>query len=248
MTRRTVPSARELFGPAGTPRVVVVGAGFGGIAAGVKMKRAGIHTFTIYESSLGHRRHVVGQHVPGRRGRRRLAPLLVLVQVARLDPHPRASRRSCRSTSRRRSTSSGCARTSARRRRAVGARGTTTGTCGRSRSTTADRRVPRVHQRRRLPQRAALPRLARPRRLRRAQVPHLAVGAPPRPHRQDGRGRGHRLDRDAARARHPARGRAPLPVPAGAGLGHAQGRPRLHRRRAHDGSPTRGAAGRSAFG
>ena len=46
-------SAEQLFGPAGTPRVVVVGAGFGGIAAGVKMKRAGIHTFTIYESSLG---------------------------------------------------------------------------------------------------------------------------------------------------------------------------------------------------
>jgi cation diffusion facilitator CzcD-associated flavoprotein CzcO len=36
-----------------TPRVVVVGAGFGGIAAGVKMLRAGITTFTIYESSLG---------------------------------------------------------------------------------------------------------------------------------------------------------------------------------------------------
>ena len=47
------PTAEELFGPAGTPRVVVVGAGFGGIAAGVKLKRAGIHTFTIYESSLG---------------------------------------------------------------------------------------------------------------------------------------------------------------------------------------------------
>ena len=31
----------------------MIGAGFGGIAAGVKMKRAGIHTFTIYESSLG---------------------------------------------------------------------------------------------------------------------------------------------------------------------------------------------------
>ncbi len=47
------PSAKELFGPEGTPRAVVVGAGFGGIAAGVKMRRAGIHTFTIYESSLG---------------------------------------------------------------------------------------------------------------------------------------------------------------------------------------------------
>lgn len=36
-----------------TPRVVVVGAGFGGIAAGVKLLKAGINTFTIYESSLG---------------------------------------------------------------------------------------------------------------------------------------------------------------------------------------------------
>ncbi len=47
------PTARELFGPEGTPRVVVVGAGFGGLAAGVKLRRAGIDTFTIYESSLG---------------------------------------------------------------------------------------------------------------------------------------------------------------------------------------------------
>src|SRR5947207_10588370 len=51
MSRRR--SAQELFGPAGTPRVAVVGAGFGGIAAGVKLKQAGIHTVTIYESSLG---------------------------------------------------------------------------------------------------------------------------------------------------------------------------------------------------
>jgi cation diffusion facilitator CzcD-associated flavoprotein CzcO len=47
------PTRQELFGPAGTPRVAVVGAGFGGIATGVKLKRAGITTFTIYESSLG---------------------------------------------------------------------------------------------------------------------------------------------------------------------------------------------------
>jgi cation diffusion facilitator CzcD-associated flavoprotein CzcO len=47
------PTREELFGPAGTPRVVVVGAGLGGIAAGVKLLRAGINTFTIYESSLG---------------------------------------------------------------------------------------------------------------------------------------------------------------------------------------------------
>ena len=53
MSRRPRPTPQELFGPAGTPRVVVVGAGFGGIAAGVKLKSAGVHTFTIYESSLG---------------------------------------------------------------------------------------------------------------------------------------------------------------------------------------------------
>jgi cation diffusion facilitator CzcD-associated flavoprotein CzcO len=48
-----MPTAEELFGPSGTPRVVVVGAGFGGIAMGVKLHDAGIDSFTIYESSLG---------------------------------------------------------------------------------------------------------------------------------------------------------------------------------------------------
>ena len=47
------PIREELFGRAGTPRVAVVGAGFGGIAAGVYLRRAGIETFAIYESSLG---------------------------------------------------------------------------------------------------------------------------------------------------------------------------------------------------
>jgi cation diffusion facilitator CzcD-associated flavoprotein CzcO len=42
-----------VFGPTGTPRVIVIGAGFGGIAVGVKLQQAGIRTFTIYESSLG---------------------------------------------------------------------------------------------------------------------------------------------------------------------------------------------------
>ncbi len=52
--RRTAPGPTEaLFGPDGTPSVVVIGAGFGGIAAGVKLKRSGFHRFTIYESSHG---------------------------------------------------------------------------------------------------------------------------------------------------------------------------------------------------
>src|SRR5262245_16994565 len=35
-----------------TPRVAIVGCGFGGIAAGVKLRQAGIESFTIYEKSL----------------------------------------------------------------------------------------------------------------------------------------------------------------------------------------------------
>ena len=51
MSTSRAARARQLFGPAGTPRVVVVGGGYGGIAAGVKMRNAGIDTFTIYEKS-----------------------------------------------------------------------------------------------------------------------------------------------------------------------------------------------------
>jgi cation diffusion facilitator CzcD-associated flavoprotein CzcO len=50
LQRRTSP---ELFDATGSPRVVVIGAGFAGIVAGVKLKKAGINTFTIYESALG---------------------------------------------------------------------------------------------------------------------------------------------------------------------------------------------------
>jgi len=44
---------RSHIWPSGTPDIVIVGAGFGGIATGVKLKRAGIHTFTIFEKSDG---------------------------------------------------------------------------------------------------------------------------------------------------------------------------------------------------
>src|SRR6202043_1456950 len=43
--------SRALFGPSGTPRLAVVGAGFGGIGLGVLLKRAHIDTFTIYEKA-----------------------------------------------------------------------------------------------------------------------------------------------------------------------------------------------------
>jgi cation diffusion facilitator CzcD-associated flavoprotein CzcO len=45
--------ARNRFGPAGTPQIAIVGGGFAGIATGVKLKKAGIHTFTIFEKSDG---------------------------------------------------------------------------------------------------------------------------------------------------------------------------------------------------
>ena len=40
-----------MFAGAPSPRVVVVGAGFSGIALGVKLMRAGIHTYDVYEMS-----------------------------------------------------------------------------------------------------------------------------------------------------------------------------------------------------
>src|SRR2546423_11936756 len=36
---------------AGTPKVVIVGAGFGGIGLGIRLKQAGIHSFTLLEKA-----------------------------------------------------------------------------------------------------------------------------------------------------------------------------------------------------
>jgi len=47
------PGDVRLFPPHGTPTVVIVGGGFGGIACGVKLLKAGIETFTIFEKSPG---------------------------------------------------------------------------------------------------------------------------------------------------------------------------------------------------
>ena len=49
--RSQTPRATELFGPQGTPTIAIVGAGMGGISAGVMLRKAGIETFTIYEKS-----------------------------------------------------------------------------------------------------------------------------------------------------------------------------------------------------
>ena len=41
--------AQRLFGEEGTPRIAIIGGGFGGIGLSAKLKQAGIHTFTIFE-------------------------------------------------------------------------------------------------------------------------------------------------------------------------------------------------------
>jgi cation diffusion facilitator CzcD-associated flavoprotein CzcO len=57
--------AQELFGGAGTPKVIVIGAGLGGVAAGVKLKRAGIDTFAIFERSSSPGGTWRDNHYPG---------------------------------------------------------------------------------------------------------------------------------------------------------------------------------------
>ena len=182
----------------------MVGAGFGGIAAGVKMKQAGIHTFTIYESSLGiggtwwdntypGAEVDVGSHLycfsfkPHDWTRTHAKQpelqkyLEETVDEFGLRPHLRL----------------GVAVESATwdDDRHVWTVRLDDGT---------RRRVPRARERGRLPQRAPLSRLARARRLRGSQVPHRALGAPARPDRQ-GRRRGrHRVVGHAGRAGDPA--------------------------------------------
>ena len=213
---------------------MVVGAGFGGIAAGVKMKGAGIHTFTIYESSLGiggtwwdntypGAEVDVGSHLYSysfkphdwTRTHAKQAELQKYLEETvdeyGLRPHLRL----------------GVAVESAPwdddRHRVDGP--------SRRRH---HRRMPRAHQRRGVPERPPLSRLAGARRLRGPEVPHLAVGTPPRPDRQVVAVVGTGSTATQIVPGHPARRAAPVPVPARAGLGDAQGRSRLHRRGAQD--------------
>ena len=228
------PSAEELFGPAGTPRVVVVGAGFGGIAAGVKLKRAGIHTFTIYESSLGSAAR--GGTTPTRAPRSTSARTSTRSRSSRTTgPAPTPSRPSCRSTSRRRSTSSGCGRTCGSASPWSRRRGTTTATSGRSASTTA----PPTSATCSSAGSASSTCPATP------TGPGSTTSTGPKfhtarwEHQHDLTGKVVAVVGTGSTATQivPAIQpivRAALRVPARAGLGHAQGRARLHRRGARD--------------
>ena len=92
----TALSKTDLFGPAGTPRVAIVGARVRR-DRGRRQAQAGrdpqLHD--LREVGAG-RRHVVGQPVPRRRGRRRVARVLVPVQARSTGRGPTPSRPSCR--------------------------------------------------------------------------------------------------------------------------------------------------------
>ena len=62
--------------------VIVVGAGFGGIAAAIELRRHGFEEVTILEKAPEPRRHLVLQQLPGRGLRRAEPPVLVLLRAA----------------------------------------------------------------------------------------------------------------------------------------------------------------------
>ncbi len=176
----------------------------------------------------------MGQPLPGSRGRRGFASLLVLVQEPRLDPHTRQTSRTAglprRGAGRLRPTPAlsvqhhrpGCrlGRTQAYLHRQPRERRARGGQHRRERARSAQ-----------LPQ---VPGLAWPRRLRGPQVPHIPLGARARPDRQAGGPGRNRFDGEPGRPRDRTVGRPPLLVPAGARVGRPQGRSRLHTRRARD--------------
>ncbi len=201
---RSSPTAQDLFGPAGTPRVVVVGAGLGGIGAGVKLKQAGIDTFTIYESSPGVGGTWWDNTYPGAEVDVHSNLYCYSFKSLRLDPHPRPTARAA-------DVPGGDGRRvrpppapPAGRDRPVGHVGRRPPRLDGHPGHRLCRRVPRGRQRRRLPQRPPVSRLAGAGGVRGAEVPHVTVGASARPVRQ-GRGRGgDGVDGHPGRAGHPA--------------------------------------------
>ncbi len=232
----TVTNGPSSSAPQGTPTIAIVGAGMGGISAGVLLRKAGIDDVHDLRAVRAGRWYVVGQPVPRRRGRRRLVHLFVSVQALRLDAHPRTPGGDPRATSRRRSSDFGLAphlRFGIGVQRAVWdddrhvydsrSRTAKQTECHVLISAVGFLNVPYY------PDWPGLRRLPRP------DLPHLAVGARARPHRQDGRHRGHRIDRVAARPRAPADRRQDAPLPARARAGCCRRVTATTRRRsAHD--------------
>ena len=60
--------------------VAIVGAGFGGLGAAIRLKQQGHDDFLVFEQARGRGWHLAGQHVPRLCLRRALTPVLVLVR------------------------------------------------------------------------------------------------------------------------------------------------------------------------
>ena len=208
---RSHPSARRPHAPRHVS-VLVVGAGFGGLAMAIKLDEAGSDDFVVARARQRRRRHLARQHLPGRRLRRALAPVLVLVRaqpglVAHLLPPAARSRPTSQSVAddarRARphppSTPTSRTRDLGRDRAALARRAPTPATL------TAD--VARLRHRRALPS-PTIPDIDGPGRLRGRGLPLRALGPRPRPDRQAGRRHRHRrLGRSRSCPRSPTEGR-----------------------------------------
>ena len=87
-SRRTDDDARYLLGRMQgrsrrrrPPRVAIIGAGFGGLAAAVALRRAGHRRPGDHRGRRRRRRHLAAQHLSGRRLRHPEPPVLVLVRA-----------------------------------------------------------------------------------------------------------------------------------------------------------------------
>ena len=76
--------AQGLFGAAGTPHIAIIGGGFGGIALAVRLRQAGITTFTVFEKNPSAGGTWWENRYPGGRGGFPIASLFSIVQAVQL--------------------------------------------------------------------------------------------------------------------------------------------------------------------
>ena len=182
-------------------RVVIIGAGFGGLGMAIALKQAGIDDFIVLERAEDRRRDLARQHLSRAALRCAVAAVLLLVSATRrwsrrYPPQAEILGLPARGRGRVRA-----ARTCGSARRSRPRASTGTARAGRSPSPTARRW-------RRRPWSApsgssagpALPGHPRPGRLRRAVLPLGAVGPRRPPRRPPGRRDRHRRQRDPVRA------------------------------------------------
>ena len=208
------------------PTVAVLGAGAGGIAMGIRLKRAG-YDFTIYEKSDG-----VGGTWRDNPGAACDVPSHLYSYSFELNPwwsRTYASQPEILAYLERCTDQYGVRPHSPHRHRHH------RGPVGRRTALAAQAGIRRpVHRRRggewpRHAQRAQHPRLPGSRPLPGPVVPFRPLGPHQGARGRTGRVHRHRSERHPVRARHRGRGRAPDGVPADPGVGHPQARAAVHR-------------------